>query len=49
LVSHLFPLCSLNETNKQHSVMREEVAQVLLDISLGQHVGALIYKEHVID
>ena len=47
--SHLFPLCSLNETNKQHSVMSEEVAQVLLDIGLGQHVGALIYQEHVID
>jgi hypothetical protein len=29
--------------------MSEEVAQVLLDIGLGQHVGALIYQEHVID
>jgi hypothetical protein len=29
--------------------MSEEVAQVLLDIGLGQHVGALIYHEHVLD
>jgi len=29
--------------------MSEEVAQVLLDIGLGQHVGALIHHEHVLD